>query len=96
MFIFKAMDINHQSCPPSYKLSNDLNKTAGLHSTIHIKKHRLVELCVSNYATVYGLLNGPNGIFKTLTTYCEKTIIWIMFQNFKIGTLTRKNIYSFL
>jgi hypothetical protein len=23
MFIFKAMDINHQSCPPSYKLSND-------------------------------------------------------------------------
>ncbi len=22
-FIFKTMDINHQSCPPSYKLSND-------------------------------------------------------------------------
>ncbi len=26
MFIFKVMDINHQSCPPSYKLSNDLIK----------------------------------------------------------------------
>jgi hypothetical protein len=25
-FIFKAMDINHQSCPPSYKLSNDPSK----------------------------------------------------------------------
>jgi hypothetical protein len=37
-FIFKAMDINHQSCPPSYKLSNDLSKTMGLHSTIHIFK----------------------------------------------------------
>jgi hypothetical protein len=33
-FIFKAMDINHQSCPPSYKLSNDPSKTMGLHSPI--------------------------------------------------------------
>jgi hypothetical protein len=32
-FIFKAMDINHQSCPPSNKLSNDLSKTTSLHST---------------------------------------------------------------
>jgi hypothetical protein len=38
MFIFKAMDINHQSCPPSYKFSNDPSKTMGLHSTINIKK----------------------------------------------------------
>jgi hypothetical protein len=35
-FIFKTMDINHQSCPPSYKLSNDLSKTMGLHFTINI------------------------------------------------------------
>jgi len=28
-FIFKTMDINHQSNPPSYKLSNDLGKIAG-------------------------------------------------------------------
>ncbi len=35
-FIFKAMDINHQSCPPSYKLSNDPSKTAGFHSIIYI------------------------------------------------------------
>jgi hypothetical protein len=48
----------------------------------------LVELCVGNYATSTGLVNGINGIFKTSTTYCEKTIIWI--QNFKIGTLTKK------
>jgi hypothetical protein len=35
-FIFKAMDINHQSCPPSYKLSNDPSKIVGFHSIIYI------------------------------------------------------------
>jgi hypothetical protein len=30
-FIFKAMDINHQSCTPFYKLSNDMNKIVGLY-----------------------------------------------------------------
>jgi len=69
------MNINHQSCPPSYKLSNDLSKTSGLHSIINIKKDMLVELCVGNYATSNGLLNGVDGIFKTSTTYYEKTII---------------------
>jgi hypothetical protein len=73
------MNINHQSCCPSYKLSNDLSKTLGLHSTINIKKDMLVESCVGNYATFNGLLNGVDGIFKASTTYCEKTIIWIMF-----------------
>jgi hypothetical protein len=64
IFIFKAMDINHQSCPPSYKFSNDLSKIMCLHSTIHIKKDMLVELCVSYYATFNGLVNGANGILK--------------------------------
>jgi hypothetical protein len=36
-FIFKVMDINHPSCLQSYKLSNDPNKTKGLHYAIHIK-----------------------------------------------------------
>ncbi len=89
-FIFKAMDINHQSCPLSYKLSNDSNKIAGLHSTICIKIYMLVELCVGTYATFDGLVNGANGIFKTLTTYCEKTIVWIIFQNSKIGMLAKE------
>jgi hypothetical protein len=53
----------------------------------------LVELRVDNYATFDGLVNGVDDILNTLTTHCGKTIIWIMFQNFKIGTLTRK-IYS--
>jgi hypothetical protein len=41
---------------------------------------------------VHGLVNGVDGIFKASTTYCEKTIIWIMVQNFKIGTVTGENI----
>ncbi len=71
-YIFKTIDINHQTCPPSYKFSNDLSKIVGLHYTIHMKKYMLVELCVGNYATSNGLVNGVNGIFKTSTTYCEK------------------------
>jgi hypothetical protein len=74
-FIFKTMDINHQSRPPSYKPLNDLSKTTSLHFTIHIKIDMLVELCASNYATSDGLVNGANGIFKASTTYYEKTII---------------------
>ncbi len=50
----------------------------------------LVELRVDNYATFDGFVNGVDDIFKASTTYCEKTIIWTMFQNFKIGPLTRK------
>jgi hypothetical protein len=50
----------------------------------------LVELCVNNYATFDGLVNKVDDILKASTTYCEKTIIWIVFQNFKIGTLTKK------
>jgi len=76
--------------PPSYKPSNDPSKNVGLHFIININIYMLVELCVGNYATFDGLVNGVNDIFKASTTYCEKTIIWIMFQNFKIGTLIKK------
>ncbi len=51
----------------------------------------LIELCVGNYGMYDGLVNGANDIFKASTIYCDKIIIQIMFQNFKIGTLRRKN-----
>jgi len=53
----------------------------------------LVELCAGNYVTFNGFVNGINGTFITSITYCEKTIIWIMFHNFKIGTLYIYNHY---
>jgi hypothetical protein len=52
-----------------------MSKTLGLHSTINIKIYMLVELCASNYVMSNGLVNGVDGIFKSSTTYCEKTII---------------------
>jgi hypothetical protein len=64
MFIFKTMDNNHQSCPPSYKLSNDMSKTKGFHFII-IYIYMLVESCAGNYGTFDGLDNGANDIFKT-------------------------------
>jgi hypothetical protein len=54
--------------PIILQLSNDLNKTTGLHSTIHIKLCMLIELCVGNYEKFNGLVNGANGIFKGSTT----------------------------
>jgi hypothetical protein len=50
----------------------------------------LVELCASNYAMYDGIVNGLDGIFKASPICCNKTIISIMFQNFKIGTMTRE------
>jgi hypothetical protein len=67
------MGNNHASHPPSYKLSNDPNKTTSLHSIIHILKDILVELCVKSYVTLNGLVNGTNDIFKASTTYNDKT-----------------------
>jgi hypothetical protein len=56
-----------------------------------LKEVVIVELCVSDYVTFNGLMNGIDGIFRSSPTYNEKTnIYWIMFQNFKIKTLTRK------
>jgi hypothetical protein len=72
------------------KNSNDSSKTIGLDSIINTKIYMLVELCVGNYATYNGLVNGADGILQASITYCEKTIIWIMFKNFKIGTLKRE------
>jgi len=57
------------------------------------KKEMLGELCVGNYVTSNGFVNGINGTFKTSTTYYENTIIWIMFHNSKIGTLYIYNRY---
>jgi hypothetical protein len=84
-FSFEAIDIHHHSCPSSYKLSNDPNKTTGLHTIIRIKQDMVVELCVRNYATYDGLVNGADGVFKTSTSYHNKTIVWILFPNQKMG-----------
>jgi hypothetical protein len=49
----------------------------------------LVELCVGNYETSNGLINGANGIFQDCTKVISKYLIWIQFQNFEIENKTR-------
>jgi hypothetical protein len=47
-------------------------KNIDLHSIIDINKDMLVESCVGNYSKSNGLMNGVNGIFKTLTHIMTK------------------------
>ncbi len=89
-FNFEAIDIHHHSYPSSYKLPDDSNKTASLHTTIHIKQSIVVELDVQNYATYDCFVNGVNGVFKTSTSYHNKTMVLILFPNKKIGLLVRE------
>jgi hypothetical protein len=50
----------------------------------------VVDLCVINYVTFDGFVNGVDNIFETSKTCCDNTIIWITFQNYKIGILKEK------
>jgi hypothetical protein len=82
-FNFEVVDIHHHSYPSSYKFLDDPSKIVGLHITIHIEQNMVVELCARNYATYDGLVNGIDGVFKTSTSYHNKTIVWILFPNQK-------------
>jgi hypothetical protein len=57
----------------------------------------LVELCVGNYATHDGLVNGVDGIFERSTkVFNLEEVIWILFNNPKCGQLTRiKNAHLY-
>jgi hypothetical protein len=83
-FNFEATYVYCHSCPSSYKLPNDPSKTTCLHITICIKQDMVVELCAGNIITYDGLINGVDGVFKTSTSYHNKTIVWILFPNQKI------------
>ncbi len=50
----------------------------------------VIELCVINYSIYGGLVNGIDNVFKTSTSYHNKTTIWILFPNPKIGMLIRE------
>jgi hypothetical protein len=50
----------------------------------------LVELCVGNYETSNGFVNGVDGIFQDYTKTISKSLIWIQFQNLKLNINTNK------
>jgi hypothetical protein len=41
----------------------------------------LVELCVGNYATLDGFMNGVDGTFQDYIEINPKILIWIHFHN---------------
>jgi hypothetical protein len=57
----------------------------------------LVELCVGNYSTHDGLVNGVDGIFQASSKLPNsQKVIWILFNNPKNGQLTRiKNAHFY-
>ncbi len=97
--VFKlwAQDRHHDTCSQSFQLQNDTNFTIWLHSKVQVKKNMLVKLCVRNYATHDGLVNGANGIFQGSTkVFNSQEVIWILFNNPKCGQFTRtKNAHLY-
>ncbi len=59
-------------------------------------KDMVVELCARNYATYDGLVNGVDGVFKTSTSYHNKTIVWILFPNKIKRMLVKENLPTFI
>jgi hypothetical protein len=56
----------------------------------------LVKLCVRNYDTLDGLVNGVDEAFKDFTQTSWKSFIWIQFYNSKIENKTRtKNLHIY-
>jgi hypothetical protein len=64
-FTFHAKYIHSETCPLHFKLQMISSQIVGL---LHYQlKKILIELCVGNYITRYGIINGTNGIFKNYT-----------------------------
>jgi hypothetical protein len=81
-----AQNKHHDTCPQSFQLQNDVTFIARLHLEVQVKKNMLVELCVGNYVTHHGLVNGADEIFQGSTkVFNSQEIIWILFNNPKCG-----------
>jgi hypothetical protein len=68
-FNFFTKYIHFETCPFHLKLSMLPSHISGLLHKLIFKKYMLVELCASNYATLYGLVSG---IYRTFQNYIKK------------------------
>jgi hypothetical protein len=64
-----------------FKLPNLPSQIASLHYKKFVKKKMIVELCVGNYETSDGLVNGVDGIFEDFIETISKSFVWIHFHN---------------
>jgi hypothetical protein len=74
-FTFLTCDVHIETCLSHLKLSNLPFQTVGLHYEILAKKKMLVELCVGNYETFDGLVNGANVIFEDCIEIISKSFV---------------------
>lgn len=72
-FIFNAINIHYQSCPPSSKPPKQNYRFVFF--WLCIRNNMLIKLCVRNYSKIGGLVNDR--ILKTSITYNKDPIIWI-------------------
>jgi hypothetical protein len=77
------------TCRTHFKLFQLPNETCGLHIELLLKKYILIKLCVGNYSTLDGLVNGANGTFQDYIEVFNKQLIWINFENPCIGLNTK-------
>jgi len=78
-------------------LQNDPNFIIRLHLKIQKSKNMLVELCVGNYLTYDGLVNGVINIFQSLNKLLNsQKVIWILFNNLKSRQLPITKKCTFL
>ncbi len=59
VFILRAQDRHHDTCPQSFQLQNDANFTTRLHPEVQVKKNVLVELCNSRWSCKWCKWNIP-------------------------------------
>jgi hypothetical protein len=77
-FKFLTRYIHFETCPFHFKLSMLPFHLSGLRHKLMFKKYMLVELCASNYTTLYGIVSGIDGTFqnykKKIQNHCFKYI----------------------
>ncbi len=89
---FLACDVLVETCPFHCKLSNLPSITIGLHYKILVKKKMLVELCEGYYETLYGFMNGANGIFEDFAKNISKKYFGYIFIILRLDTSWINNL----
>ena len=83
-----CIDTRHKTCKKSIRIPIDTQSTAGLHHTLSLKPNIAIELCASNHDISDGLVNGADGIVMEATITPAIQVVWIQFNDPKIGQKT--------
>ena len=88
-FILVCTDTRHKTCNKNIRIPLDTQKTVNLHHTLCLKSNIAIEICAGNHDIPDGLVNGADGIFMGATITPTIQVVWIQFNDKKIGQKTR-------